>query len=296
MERLPPLILRATSPTTGLSYIYSGDLSTDTRRLFICFHGWACAATDFAFLLFNLAGVDASSSKRDLYVAVDFPGHGSSPKSICPSPSVPGFAALANVLRRELSPPGDLLDTVLVGHSMGCRMALETFVQEKVGVTGIVLIDGSWVGRNPEIHAMPVMSALEKEIRRISDRIGMYGPLTPESFKEEMQARLREIDLEYEYELSRTYIEWDRENMEVALGEVGDAESSAKMLAIQSTQGRGASRRALKSGEEGPFLPFVKDKVGSEKLQSVVIEGCGHWPHVDKVEEVAQIISTFIGD
>lgn len=57
------------------------------------------------------------------------------------------------------------------------------------------------------------------------------GKATP-TFKEEMQTRLREIDLKYEYELSRKFIEWDRENIEVALGEVGGTESSAKMLAI----------------------------------------------------------------
>ena len=294
MDRLPPSVKRRTSPSTGLSYICSGDISNAPRKLFLCFHGWACAATDYAYLLSALAGLNASSSESTLYVAVDFPGHGNSGKSICPQSNVPGFAALANDLRRELSPPGELLDTVLVGHSMGCRMALEAFAREKVNVSGIVLIDGSWVGRNPEIHAAPMVKDREKEVRRISDRIGMYGPLTPESFKEEMQRRLREIDLEYEYELSRTYIQWDRERMEVVLDELSDNGLLVEVLAIQSTQGRGANRRPLKDGEEGPWVPFVREKVGSGRFQSVVLEGCGHWPHIDKVDEVAQIISGFV--
>jgi pimeloyl-ACP methyl ester carboxylesterase len=295
MDRLPPLVKRRTSPSTGLSYICSGGISNAPRKLFICFHGWACAATDYASLLSALADLNKSSSENTLYIAVDFPGHGNSGKTICPQPTVPGFAALANDLRREFSPPGELLDAVLVGHSMGCRMALEAFAQEKANVSGIVLIDGSWVGRNLEIHAAPVVDNREKEIRRISDRIGMYGPLTPESFKEEMQRRLREIDLEYEYELSRTYIQWDRERMEVVLDELGDKGHPVKVLAIQSTQGRGANRRPLKNGEEGPWVPFVREKVGSGRFQSVVLEGCGHWPHIDRVDEVAQIISGFAG-
>jgi pimeloyl-ACP methyl ester carboxylesterase len=293
MDRLPPLVKRRTSPSTGLSYICSGGISNAPRKLFICFHGWACAATDYASLLSALADLNKSSSENTLYIAVDFPGHGNSGKTICPQPTVPGFAAQANDLRREFSPPGELLDTVLIGHSMGCRMALEAFAQEKANVSGIVLIDGSWVGRNLEIHAAPVVDNREKEIRRISDRIGMYGPLTPESFKEEMQRRLREIDLEYEYELSRTYIQWDRERMEVVLGELGDKGLLVEVLVVQSTQGRGANRRPLKDGEEGPWVPFLREKVGSGRFQSVVLEGCGHWPHIDKVDEVAQIISGF---
>lgn len=295
MYHLPPPVIRRTSSSTGLSYIYSGDISNAPRKLFICCHGWACAASDYASLLSALAGLNASPSESILFIAVDFPGHGNSAKSICPQPTVPGFASLANDLRREFSPPGELLDTVLVGHSMGCRIALEAFAQEKLNVSGVVLIDGSWVGRSLEVHAAPVLNDREKEIRRISDRIGMYGPLTPESFKDEMQRRLWEIDLEYEYELSRTYIHWDRERMEVVLDELADINPPVEVLAIQSTQGRGANRRPLKSGEEGPWLPFIREKVGSERLQIVVLEGCGHWPHIDKVDEVTLIISGFAG-
>ena len=288
-------MIRRTSSSTGLSYICSGDISNAPRKLFICCHGWACAASDYASLLSALAGLNTSPFESILYIAVDFPGHGNSAKSICPQPTVPGFASLANDLRREFSPPGELLDTVLVGHSMGCRIALEAFAQEKLNLSGVVLIDGSWVGRSLEVHAAPVVNDREKEIRRISDRIGMYGPLTPESFKDEMQRRLREIDLEYEYELSRTYIQWDRERMEVVLDQLANINPPVEVLAIQSTQGRGANRRPLKSGEEGPWLPFIREKVGSERLQIVVLEGCGHWPHIDKVDEVTLIISGFAG-
>lgn len=289
IEQLPTMVTRRTSAATGLSYLCSGNLSSTTQRLYICFHGWACAATDYAPLLSALASLESSSPQNTLYISLDLPGHGGSPKSIAPHPTVPAFAALANGLRRELSSRGELLDTVIVGHSMGCRMALEAFVQEKVNVVGLILLDGSWVGRNLEIHAAPEVGDRKKEIQRISDRIGMYGPLTPESFKLEMETRLREIDLEYEYELSGKYIDWDRKNMEAALEELGK-EKHVKVLLIQSTRGRGARRRALKSGEEGPWVPFVRDKVGSERFQRVILEGCGHWPHIDKVEEVARII------
>jgi pimeloyl-ACP methyl ester carboxylesterase len=238
----------------------------------------------------------AESDTRNLYIAINLPGHGGSPKSICPTPGVAEFAAVANALRREVSPAGGLIETVLVGHSMGCRMALEAFVQERGGVSGIVLIDGSWVGRNPEVHAAPVVWDREAEIRRMNERIGMFGPLTPEGFKEEVGRGLRGVDLEYEYELSRRYIEWDRESMEGTLEVVGGEGEDVRVLVVQSTQGRGANRRMLERGEEGPWVPFVRGKVGSGRFENVVIEGCGHWPHVDKVEEVARIVSAFTTD
>lgn len=281
-------VCRKTSPSTGLSYLSSGSLASSSKKLYLCFHGWACSATDYEPLRSALAVEDA------LFVALDLPGHGGSPKSVCPQPSVSEFAALANNLRRELSPTGVILETVIVGHSMGCRMAIETFSQLKANVSAIILLDGSWVGRDPEVHAPPDLRdrTREREIQRMSDRIGMYGPLTPQSFIDEMAERLRKIDLKYEYELSREYIEWDRERMEDALSELGNYDG-VRALTIQSTQGRGANRKPLKKGEEGPWVPLVREKVGSGKLTSATLQDCGHWPHIDKVDEVARIILDF---
>jgi pimeloyl-ACP methyl ester carboxylesterase len=290
MDHLLSSMSRKTSPSTGLSYLCSGSAKSP-KKLFICFHGWACSATDYLPLNSALAS-DLDFTRDALLVALDFPGHGESPKSICPQPGVSGFAALANDLRRELSGAGTLLDTVLVGHSMGCRMTIETFLQLKTNVSAIILIDGSWVGRNPEVHAPPVLDDMEREIQRMSDRIGMYGPFTPQSFKDEMAKRLRKIDLEYEYELSREYIEWDRERTEDALDEIGNYDG-ARVLTIQSTQGRGASRRLLMKGEEGPFPQLVRDNVGNGKLTSATLQDCGHWPHIDKAGEVARILLNF---
>ena len=292
IDELPTTVSRKSSPSTGLSYILSGSLVKAPQKLYLCFHGWACSATDYAPLFSILASLDPASSRSILYVGVDLPGHGSSPKSICPHPTVPEFAALANDLRRELSPQDELLDTVLVGHSMGCRMALEACSQLHTNVSAVILLDGSWVGLKPEAHAAPVLEQRQKEIQRISDRIGMYGPSTPEAFKDGMERRLRRIDLHYEYKLSSEYIEWDRARMEGALEELGRCDG-LKVLVVQSTQGRGADRRALTRGQEGPWLPLVREKVGSERFRSAVLEGCGHWPHVDKVEEVARIIIDF---
>ena len=291
MEQTTSSIARRTSSSTGLSYLCSGSISQTPKRLFLCVHGWACSATDYV-PLFSALTLDSKFPQDTLIVALDFPGHGDSPKSTCTQPSVASFAALVNMVRHELSVEGELLDTAIVGHSMGCRMALETFSQLKTNVFALILLDGSWVGRNSEVHAPPLTEQRVQEIQRIIDRIGMYGPLTPESFKQEMKRRLAEIDLEYEYELSREYIEWDRANMEKVLEEVGLCEG-VKLLAVQSTQGRGPHRKSLEEGEEGPWVPLVREKIGKECFQGAVLQGCGHWPHVDKPEEVVRIISYF---
>ncbi len=68
------------------------------------------------------------------------------------------FAKLINQFRQVLSSAepysGHVIETVLVRHSMGCRIVLEAFSQEPTHVSGIVLLDGSWYGREAEEYTI----------------------------------------------------------------------------------------------------------------------------------------------
>ena len=97
-------------------------------------HGFCCSHEDW------LLQINALKSRFEV-VACDLRGHGQTPGR--PQElSIENFggdvAALAAVLKLEKS--------VLVGHSMGCRVVLEAARVAPESISGVVLIDGSQQG------------------------------------------------------------------------------------------------------------------------------------------------------
>jgi pimeloyl-ACP methyl ester carboxylesterase len=281
---------RQTSPATGLSYLSSNSITRNYNKLCILIHGWACSAQDYVPLI---SALSASTLLTDrLFVAVDLPGHGHTPQSICPNPTVSACARLVNDLRRELSPTADF-PTTIIGHSMGCRITLEVFSQRPANINGIVLLDGSWYGPAPKDYKPKSGNGVEELQNVLNVFDTMMGPATPEVFKQQIQQHLRAIDLDYANQLRRDYIAWDGKKMEEVLGMVGSGTGHrVRVLVIQGTEGHGTKRRSLKKGQESPWMALVKSKVG-DGYASVIVEGSGHWPQVDKLQEVADAIETF---
>jgi pimeloyl-ACP methyl ester carboxylesterase len=281
---------RQTSPATGLSYLSSHSITRNYNKLCILIHGWACSAQDYVPLISALSASTLLTDK--LFVAVDLPGHCHTPQSICPNPTVSACARLVDDLRHELSPTADL-QTTIIGHSMGCRIALEVFSQQPANINGIVLLDGSWYGPAPKDYKPKSVNGVE-ELRNVLNVFDtMMGPATPEVFKQQVQQRLRAIDLDYANQLRRDYIAWDGKRMEEVLDMVGSGTGHrVRVLVVQGTEGHGVKRRSLKKGHEGLWMALVKSKVG-DGYSSVIVEGSGHWPQVDKLQEVADAIETF---
>jgi pimeloyl-ACP methyl ester carboxylesterase len=276
---------RQTSPATGLSYLSSNSIARNYNKLCILIHGWACSAQDYVPLI---SALSSSILLTDtLFVAVDLPGHGHTPQSICPNPTVSLCARLVNDLRHELSPTGDFQATI-IGHSMGCRITLEVFSQQPANICGIVLLDGSWYGRAPKDYKPKSANGVEELQNVLNVFDTMMGSATPEAFKQQVRQHLRAIDLDYANQLRRDYIAWDGKRTEEVLGMVGSGTSHrVRVLVVQGTEGHGVKRRSLKKGQETPWMALVKSKVG-DGYAGVIVEGSGHWPQVDKLQEVAE--------
>lgn len=94
-------------------------------------HGFACSHSDWDAQVAYL-------SPRHTTVAVDLRGHGASPGA-ADKCSIGQFGAdVAQVMRSLALPPA-----VLVGHSMGCRVAIEAALQAPAHTAGVILVDGS---------------------------------------------------------------------------------------------------------------------------------------------------------
>ncbi|MCP3973676.1 MAG: alpha/beta hydrolase, partial [bacterium] len=105
------------------------------------------------------AGLSSSSWERqtDFFsdsIAVDLPGHGMSSQ-----PSMDSISGYASWLGRDIRRHGPD-PVVLVGHSMGALVALETAAQNQDMVAGLILIG---VTADMSVHPGLLTSAKEKD-------------------------------------------------------------------------------------------------------------------------------------
>ena len=89
----------------------------DGRPPIVFVHGFACAHSDWDAQV-------AHFSPRHQTIAVDLRGHGASPGEAAECSIERYGADVAEVMRALALPPA-----VLVGHSMGCRVAVEAALQ-----------------------------------------------------------------------------------------------------------------------------------------------------------------------
>jgi pimeloyl-ACP methyl ester carboxylesterase len=94
-------------------------------------HGFGCTLSDWDAQVAHL-------SPRHQTVAVDLRGHGASPGSPDECSILQFGADVAEFMLALALPPA-----ILVGHSMGCRVAVEAALQVRARVAGVVLVDGS---------------------------------------------------------------------------------------------------------------------------------------------------------
>src|SRR3954465_7765536 len=112
-----------------ISYVVRG--TGDPTLIFV--HGFACSLDDWDEQLRGL-----SPSFR--CVALDLPGHGASAKGDTVSIEVLGAAV--NRVKDQVAAS----NTILVGHSMGCRVIVEAYQQSSATISGLVFVDGSFLG------------------------------------------------------------------------------------------------------------------------------------------------------
>ena len=120
---------------------------TDNSTL-IFVHGFACSLDDWEEQFRGL-------SPRFRCVALDLPGHRDSAKPEAISIEVMGTAV--NRVKDQIAAP----DTILVGHSMGCRVIVDAFQQSRATVSGLVFVDGSFLGTDLQSAMKSIKAAID---------------------------------------------------------------------------------------------------------------------------------------
>jgi pimeloyl-ACP methyl ester carboxylesterase len=241
-------------------------------------HGLACALDDWR------AQVEALSP-RHRCVSVDLPGHGESPAAGPLGIERFGQGVTDSVRSLRACP------TVLVGHSMGCRVVLEAAQRLGGDALGVVLVDGSLRGSgDPEGAREQARSAIrcigfERYVSGLFE--AMFTPTSDEALRAHVVRRALRLDPDAGTELIADLAAWDAGRMESVL-----RATRAPLFIIQSTgvDARG-NRVPLEPGQSTPFVDKVLECLPQTRVE--VIPGIGHFTMHEAAAQVSGMIAEF---
>jgi len=238
-------------------------------------HGLACSHTDWQRQIDHF-------SARHLTIAVDLPGHGATPAADTSSIERCGMDVAA-LLRARALPPA-----VLVGHSLGCRVALDAALRAPEHVAGIVLVDGSrFAPAATQAFAARFAAGEYKALVR-----GLFQQMfTPRSDARTAAAVLERalaLPEDVGQALLLSLVRYDVDKLEGALERM-----ARPLLVLQSTAiNEKRERTSMTAGQTTPYLDFIRAKVPAAHV--VVVPGVGHFPQLEAPAETNRAIERFI--
>lgn len=239
-------------------------------------HGFTCAHDDWRHQV-------AHFTHERAVVTTDLRCHGASTgKAEQCTIETYGHDVAAVVRHLQLAP------AVLAGHSMGCRVVLEAYSQAPERVAGLVLIDGSWLGADPNAEA-----ALRNHIAAIGGTAfsrELFGEalLPPTAEGRAIMDRAVHFPADVALHLFPQMVAWETRRMREVLSSV-----RVPLLAIQSTNLDPQRRRVyLQPGQSTPWLDLVRSHVPQARVE--VVPNAGHFTMIDAEATCNQLLTDFI--
>ncbi len=268
-----PSAVHAQSGKGNINFRVTG--SQDPTLLFV--HGFACALDDWD------AQVQALSP-RFRCVALDLPGHGASAK-----PATVSIAALGSAVAQVKEEVG-ARSTVLVGHSMGCRVIVEALLQSPSGVAGLAFVDGSILGGDPETGIQRAKDAISKAgIDPLTQRLfsDMFLESSDPKLRERLLARAQAIDPRFREELFVDLVRWDLTKAKDSLKQI-----KVPALVLQATFINPELKRVpMQAGMTTPFMDAVAASVATSEAK--IVTGSGHFAMIEAAPAVNEEIGKF---
>lgn len=263
-------------PGTRLFYERAG---TGTPPL-VFVHGFACAHDDWH------AQMDFFRPRRCV-VACDLRGHGASTGDPAQC-DIETYGADVSGLLHAL----DLPPAILIGHSMGCRVVLQTYVAAPQRVAGLVLIDGSRLGTGDPHMAEQAARQQIQQLGYAAFLQGFFAGLFLEGSDPAVRERLVSRALASPEAIGAALfprvVRWDAQSMDAALAKV-----AVPMLVIQSTYVNPQRVRvSLEPGASTPWLELVRRSVPTAQID--IVSGAGHFVMLEQPQAVNQRLETFV--
>jgi pimeloyl-ACP methyl ester carboxylesterase len=255
------------------------DCAGDSTPTLVFVHGGFCDRSDWRAQMEALA-------PHCRVVAFDLPGHGESAL-----PAEPTVAALGSAVRSVIERHGDER-VILVGHSLGVDVALETWRQSSANIAGFVLIEGGLVANGDPAAAVGTVrdmiraAGLQQFLERSFSQ--MFVASSDRELRERVMQRLTRLDPGFAQEIVLSKVHWDASRAARVLGEL-----NVPVLLLQSTYFDAAFQRySLTPGMTTPWTELVARQVPNAQLR--VIAGSGHFPHVEAPQIVNDSILEFV--
>ena len=269
------------SPATLIAGMHIDARGSGTPAILFV-HGFACDASDWADQVESLG-------TRATTVACDLPSHGRS-GPVDGAPSVRAFGAAVARLIEELA----FEEVVLVGHSMGCRVVLESARRVPDRVVGVVLIDGSRIGAGEPAGPTAAMEArlagdgYRDFMRRFFE--GMFTPTSDPTLRAAVVERALDMPGDVARPVLVDIVRWDAVEADGALERL-----RVPVLAVQTTTMDAQQERiSLPSDGQSVWLDLLRRHVAD--LRVVTISDAGHFPHIENADEVSALIAAFHDD
>ena len=240
-------------------------------------HGFACALEDWD------AQVKALSPKFRC-AALDLPGHGASAKPA--HGSIASMAAAVNQVKEGVGRGGK----ILIGHSMGCRVITEAYLQSRADVAGLVFVDGSMVGGDPEAGVNRAKERARAGIDLLTQSMfndNMFLEGSDPAVRERLLARAKKVAPLLREELFVDMVRWDLTQGREALKQI-----TIPVLVLQSTYFNSELKRVpLQPGMTTPWMDAIAASV--PKSRAKVVPNAGHFTMIDAARMVSEEIGKF---
>ena len=240
-------------------------------------HGFACGHTDWDAQVAHL-------SPRHQTVVVDLRGHGASPGSAADCSIERYGADVAEVMRALNLPPA-----IVVGHSLGCRVAIEAALQAPEHTRALVLVDGSQFGAamGPVLRvafAQPNGFATMAQGLFNDMFTAKSAPAVARSVVERALRLPREVGEKMLTDLQR----YDTHRLTASLQSL-----KIPVMAIQTTySNEKRERSSMKKGQTSPYLEMLRRAVPSVQVE--IVEDTGHFPQLDEPAQTNALFDSFL--
>jgi pimeloyl-ACP methyl ester carboxylesterase len=240
-------------------------------------HGFACAHADYAAQIAHFSG-------RHQTVAVDLRGHGASPGTPDECSIERYGADVAEVMRALKLPP-----SILIGHSMGCRVVTEAALQAPDQTAAVILLDGS--------QFAPAMAPVMRE--RMAKPGGftemakgmftdMFTAKSDKAVAAAVVARALRLPVEIGSKLLPDIGRYDIARFAASLAGV-----RVPVMALQATySNEKRERKTMTAGQSTPYLEMVAKAQPTARIE--IVPDTGHFPQLDEIAQTNTLLASFI--